>query len=231
MTAGCRHRRTGRAADTPAVHRRGAGSFQPCRPFRRCPPLRCRQTVYLCTGAVYSACCRSGTDPAPPSGADRKAAVPRRCTARYAAYRLTANSAACRSSGAQQQLADCVAVQLRKKCVFHHYPPKTPCNFTFVLWESCCHSRSCFPASGICCAVFGILISVFADVKNSTARAVLFSSRKSGDYTNRIPIFCTMCLLYHCRYCHCKENYTKIPGRMTRKSQILHLAANCAFSV
>ena len=28
-----------------------------------------------------------------------------------------------------------------------------------------------------------------------------------------------------------KENYTKIPGRMTRKSQILHLAANCAFSV
>ena len=28
-----------------------------------------------------------------------------------------------------------------------------------------------------------------------------------------------------------KENYTKIQGRMTRKSQILHLAANCAFSV
>ena len=28
-----------------------------------------------------------------------------------------------------------------------------------------------------------------------------------------------------------KENYTKIPVGMTKKSQILHLAANCAFSV
>ena len=82
--------------------------------------------------------------------------------------------------GAQQQLADCVAVQLRKKCVFHHYPPKTPCNFTFVLWESCCHSRSCFPASGICCAVFGILISVFEDVKKQHGARCAFLIPKIG---------------------------------------------------
>ena len=82
--------------------------------------------------------------------------------------------------GAQQQLADCVTVQLRKKCVFHHYPPKTPCNFTFVLWESCCRSRSCFPASGICCAVFGILISVFADVKKQHGARCAFLIPKIG---------------------------------------------------
>ena len=82
--------------------------------------------------------------------------------------------------GAQQQLADCVAVQLRKKCVFHHYPPKTPCNFTFVLWESCCHSRLCFPASGICCAVFGILISVFEDVKKQHGARCAFLIPKTG---------------------------------------------------
>ena len=60
----------------------------------------------LCTGAVYSACCRSGTDPAPPSGADRKAAVPRRCTARYAAYRSlrTAPHAAARYAAAARGL-------------------------------------------------------------------------------------------------------------------------------